>query len=80
MSVQIKTSIIGCGMISGTHVTAMRDAGAAVVGVFDRNYDAALQFAESNGLKVYRTLEELLTDVPRDAARYFFIMRSDVRV
>jgi len=62
MSVQIKTSIIGCGMISGTHVTAMRDAGAAVVGVYDRNYDAAMQFAESNGLKVYRTLEELLTD------------------
>ena len=62
MSAQIRTSIIGCGMIAGTHVTAMRDAGAAVVGVYDRSYDAARQFAESCGLKAYRTLEELLAD------------------
>ena len=61
MSENIKAALIGCGMIADTHLTALRNAGAAVIGVYDRNRDAAHAFAETHDLRVYETPESLLT-------------------
>ena len=62
MSHSIKVSIIGCGMIAGTHLTALRNAGAEVAGVFDQNRETASAFASSHGIRSYDSMEALLAD------------------
>jgi len=61
MSNAIRSAIIGCGMIADTHLTALRDAGAVVLGVFDQNGERAASFAEAHGIRAYASLEELLS-------------------
>ncbi|MBR4960486.1 MAG: Gfo/Idh/MocA family oxidoreductase [Clostridia bacterium] len=62
MSENKKAALIGCGMIADTHLTALQNAGADVIGVYDRNPGAAAAFAGARGLKVYDSLEDLLAD------------------
>lgn len=62
MSGTKKAALIGCGMIADTHLTALLHAGADVVGVFDRNREAADAFAAARGMKSYDSLEALLSD------------------
>ena len=57
-----KAALIGCGMIADTHLTALLNAGADVVGVFDANLQRAADFAASHGMKAYASMEELLSD------------------
>ena len=62
MSDNKEAALIGCGMIADTHLTALQNAGADVIGVYDRNAGAAAAFAQTRGLKVYDTMEDLLAD------------------
>ncbi len=49
-------------MIAHTHFTAMRNTGVDVVGVYSLDTASAQTFAQKNQIKVYQTLNELLTD------------------
>ena len=62
MSKKIKAALIGCGMIADTHLTALLNAGADVVGVYDANLDRAAGFAAARGMKAYNSMDELLSD------------------
>ena len=62
MSNKIKAALIGCGMIADTHLTALLNAGADVVGVYDANLDRAADFAAARGMKAYNSMDELLSD------------------
>ena len=62
MSNKIKAALIGCGMIADTHLTALLNAGADVVGVYDANLDRAAGFAAARGMKAYNSMDELLSD------------------
>ena len=62
MSNKIKAALIGCGMIADTHLTALLNAGANVVGVYDANLDRAAGFAAARGMKAYNSMAELLSD------------------
>lgn len=62
MSKKIKAALIGCGMIADTHLTALLNAGANVVGVYDANLDRAAGFAAARGMKAYNSMDELLSD------------------
>ena len=62
MSKKIKAALIGCGMIADTHLTALLNAGANVVGVYDANLDRAADFAAARGMKAYNSMDELLSD------------------
>ncbi|MBR5869567.1 MAG: Gfo/Idh/MocA family oxidoreductase [Clostridia bacterium] len=62
MSKKIKAALVGCGMIADTHLTALRNAGADVVGVFDQNRARAADFAASHGMHAYDSMEALLSD------------------
>ena len=62
MSNKIKAALIGCGMIADTHLTALLNAGAHVVGVYDANLDRAAGFAAARGMKAYNSMDELLSD------------------
>ena len=62
MSNKIKAALIGCGMIADTHLTALLNAGANVVGVYDANLDRAADFAAARGMKAYNSMDELLSD------------------
>lgn len=62
MSNKIKAALIGCGMIADTHLTALLNAGADVVGVYDANLDRAADFAAARGMKTYNSMDELLSD------------------
>ena len=62
MSNKIKAALIGCGMIADTHLTALLNAGANVVGVYDANLDRAADFASARGMKAYNSMDELLSD------------------
>ena len=62
MSNKIKAALIGCGMIADTHLTALLNAGANVVGVYDANLDRAAGFAAARGMKAYNSMDELLSD------------------
>ena len=62
MSNIIKAALIGCGMIADTHLTALLNAGANVVGVYDANLDRAADFAAARGMKAYNSMDELLSD------------------
>ena len=62
MSNKIKAALIGCGMIADTHLTALLNAGADVVGVYDANWDRAADFAAARGMKAYNSMDELLYD------------------
>ena len=62
MSNKIKAALIGCGMIADTHLTALLNAGADVVGVFDANLQRAADFAAARGMRAYTSMEGLLSD------------------
>ena len=62
MSNKTKAALIGCGMIADTHLTALLNAGANVVGVYDANLDRAADFAAARGMKAYNSMDELLSD------------------
>ncbi len=62
MSNNIKAALIGCGMIADTHLTALLNAGADVVGVFDANTERAAAFAAARNMKAYASMEEILSD------------------
>lgn len=62
MSKKIKAALIGCGMIADTHLTALLNAGADVIGVFDKRTDAAAAFASARGMRTYVSMEDLLSD------------------
>ena len=62
MSRTINAALIGCGMIADTHLTALRNAGADVIGVYDQNLERAADFADMRGMHVYESMEALLSD------------------
>lgn len=62
MSKKMKAALIGCGMIADTHLTALLNAGADVIGVFDKRTDAAAAFASARGMRTYLSMEDLLSD------------------
>ena len=49
-------------MIANTHLTAMRNTGVDVVGIYSLDTATAQTFAQKNQIKVYLTLNELLDD------------------
>jgi predicted dehydrogenase len=61
---EIKFAIIGTGMIAERHAEAINTAEhAGLYGVFDVNIEKALEFSKSHqGIKVYKSFEELLGD------------------
>ena len=55
--------LIGCGAIARCHASAISDIeNAKLVAVYDFNYEFGKKFAEEHNCKVYKTLEEFLTD------------------
>lgn len=58
----MKGAIIGSGMIASTHVTAMRNSGIAVAGIYSLDQASAISFAQKNQIKVYQSMNELLAD------------------
>jgi len=49
-------------MIANTHLTAMRNTGVDVVGIYSLDTATAQTFAQKNQIKVYPTMSELLAD------------------
>ncbi len=62
MSKTIKAALIGCGMIADTHLTALLNAGADVIGVYDQNMERAADFAAARGMRAYESMDALLAD------------------
>ena len=55
--------LIGCGAIAKLHAKAISDIdNAKLVAVYDYNYEFGKKFAEENNCKVYKTLDEFLSD------------------
>ena len=55
--------LIGCGAIARLHAKAISDIdNAKLVAVYDFNYEFGKKFAEEHNCKVYKTLEEFLSD------------------
>ncbi len=55
--------LIGCGAIARCHANAISDIeNAKLVAVYDFNYEFGKKFAEEHNCKVYRTLDELLSN------------------
>ena len=56
-------AILGCGVISNTHVKAIKSiSNAQLLGVADVNYERAKSFADENQIKAYANYEEMLAD------------------
>lgn len=62
MNKPLKAALIGCGMIAGTHHTAMQSAGIEVVGVYSIDTNAASDFAKTYQIRTYDSMEALLKD------------------
>ncbi|MBR5867900.1 MAG: Gfo/Idh/MocA family oxidoreductase, partial [Clostridia bacterium] len=59
----INFGILGCGLIASTHAMAVENlAGAALLGVADKNIDRAKAFAGERGIRAYQSYEEMLRD------------------
>lgn len=64
----IRFAIAGCGMISQTHLKALRDIeDAGLAGVFDTDRTAAAQTAATWNTKQYASYQQLLEDPEADA-------------
>ena len=62
MNRNLRAAIIGSGMIAGTHLTAMRNAGIDVVGVYSLDAESASCFSSQYGIRRYDSMEALLAD------------------
>ena len=62
MSTPLKAALIGSGMIAGTHITAMRNNGIDVIGIYSLDTASADRLAEENHIRRYESIEELLSD------------------
>lgn len=59
----IGTAIIGCGMISKTHLTALREIPEALVcGVWSRNSERTRKYAAENGIRAYESFQAVCND------------------
>ncbi len=63
MKRKIRFGIIGCGVIADFHANAIMELQdeAILVGVTDVVYDAAEKFSKRHGIRVFATLEEMLS-------------------
>lgn len=63
MNKRIRFGIIGCGIIADFHANALMEIPneAELVGVTDVVYDAAEKFSKRHGIKVFKTLDEMLS-------------------
>ena len=62
MNKPLKAAIIGSGMIAQTHLTAMRNVGIDVTGIYSLDTESAYQFSQKNKIHQYGTLAALLED------------------
>jgi UDP-N-acetyl-2-amino-2-deoxyglucuronate dehydrogenase len=61
-------AVVGCGMIGGVHVTALKEIlDAKAVGAWSRSSARAQQFAAQHQIRGYQSYQELLTDPAVDA-------------
>ena len=64
----VRLAIIGCGMISRFHIDAIRQIKTAeLAGVYDPRTEAAERAAAEQGVRAYRSLDELWNDRSVDA-------------
>ncbi len=64
----IKFGIVGLGVISNTHIQALKEIeGVTVRGVFDRSQQRMIEVARETGARTYASYEELLADGEIDA-------------
>ncbi|WP_170366864.1 Gfo/Idh/MocA family protein [Ruegeria arenilitoris] len=63
-------ALIGLGMVSGTHVAAIRasDQGLSLAGVLGRNPDKAAEFARRNETRAFVSVEKIANDPKVDFA------------
>jgi UDP-N-acetyl-2-amino-2-deoxyglucuronate dehydrogenase len=58
----IRYAIIGCGTVARFHISAiLKTQGAKLVGVYDRQKEAAKAFSTEYGVPAYETLDKLLS-------------------
>lgn len=58
---KVRFALIGCGAIAQKHVTALRRLpDAEIVGAYDLNHTAALQFGEKHGVPAFASVEQLV--------------------
>lgn len=63
MGKTIGFGVVGAGLISPFHLNAVKDAeGGEAIGLFDVNQERAKEMADKFGIKVYASLEEMLSD------------------
>lgn len=63
MGKTIGFGVVGGGLIAPFHLNAIKDSkGGKAIGIFDVNMERAQQMADTFSLKVYGTLEEMLSD------------------
>lgn len=63
MSNEIGFGVVGAGLIAPFHLSAIKDAeGGRAIGIFDINEEAARKMAAQFDLKVYGSLEALVSD------------------
>lgn len=68
MNQTLNFAVVGCGVISRLHLTAIRDLPeAGLAGVFDTNREAAERTARAWNTRTYATYDELLADEGVDA-------------
>ena len=68
MNKRVGYAVIGCGMISGFHISAIKDTACAeLIGVYDAFEMARRRTAEMEGVKCYETLEQIWNDSQVDA-------------
>lgn len=63
MNKKVRFGIIGCGVIADFHANALLEIPneAELVGVTDIVYDAAEKFSKRHGIKIFDTLDEMLS-------------------
>ncbi len=63
MEKSIGFGVVGAGLVAPFHLNAIKDSkGGKAIGIFDVNREHAQQMADTFALKVYGTLEEMLSD------------------
>jgi len=61
-------AVVGCGMIGGVHVTALKEVpDARAVGAWSRSPERTQQFAAQHQIRGYKSYQELLADRAVDA-------------
>ncbi len=68
MNKDLRFGIVGCGLISKWHAESINlTENAKLIGVYDKNKDNALKFAEEFGCRVFQTYDDMLASDEVDA-------------